>query len=89
MLEQLQSGRLRPDLHKRGFLRGYTDERYTFGRYFAPLEPNRPTDLDSLFAGNDVVLYDRRSDPAEMVNLAAEPGAPRPRGRSTRPSSRR
>lgn len=71
VLEQLQSGRLRPNLHKRGFLRGFTDERYTFGRYFSPLEPNRPADLDALYAANDVVLYDRVDDPSEMVNLAA------------------
>jgi arylsulfatase len=73
VLEQLQSGRLRPDMHKRGFLRGYTDERYTFGRYFSPLDPNRPGDVDALFAHNDVVLYDRLTDPSETMNLAAQP----------------
>jgi arylsulfatase A-like enzyme len=71
VLERLQSGALRPDLTKRGFLRGYTDDRYTFGRYFSPLDPNRPTDLESLFAHNDVVLYDRQEDPDEVTNLAA------------------
>lgn len=73
VMEQLQTGRLRPNLHKRGFLRGYTDARYTFGRYFSPLHPNRPADLDSLFEHNDVVLYDRVTDPHETVNLAAQP----------------
>lgn len=53
------SGELRPDWNERGFLRGYTDERYSFGRYFSLLEPNRPTDLESLLAKNDVVLYAR------------------------------
>ena len=57
---------------KRGFLRGCTDERFTFGRYFSPLEPNRPSDLDQLFDDNDVVLYDRAADPSESVNLASE-----------------
>ncbi len=71
--ERIGSGDLRPDWRKRGFLRGYTDERYTFGRYFSPLEPNRPTDVDALFAANDVVVYDRLSDPSESVNLAADP----------------
>jgi arylsulfatase len=71
--ERLQAGELRPDLHKRGFLRGYTDARYTFGRYFAPLEPNRPGDVDALFAHNDVVLYDRDHDADEVVNLADDP----------------
>jgi arylsulfatase len=71
-LKRLQSGDLRPDFDKRGFLRGYTDERYSFGRYFAPLDPNRPTDLESLLAHNDVVLYDRHDDPGEMTNLALD-----------------
>lgn len=72
--ERILSGELRPDWRKRGFLRGLTDERYTFGRYFSPLEPNRPTDLDALFASNDVVLYDRVADPGETMNLADDPG---------------
>lgn len=70
---RMQDGSLRPDWNKRGFLRGYTDERYTFGRYFSPLEPNRPRDMDQLFARNDVVLYDRAADPHEQVNLAEDP----------------
>ena len=70
---RLQSGELRPDFHKRGFLRGYTDERYSFGRYFSPLEPNRPTGVEDLLTQNDVVLYDRRDDPGEMNNLALDP----------------
>jgi arylsulfatase len=69
---RLMAGDLRPDFRKRGFLRGYTDDRYTFGRYFSPLEPNRPTDYASLMAKNDVVLYDRREDPHEMKNLASD-----------------
>jgi arylsulfatase len=70
---RIASGELRPDWTKRGFLRGYTDQRYTFGRYFSPLEPNRPKHVDDLLAGNDVVLYDRADDPAEITNLAADP----------------
>lgn len=73
VLDRLASGDLRPDWRKRGFLRGYTDERYTFGRYFSPLEPNRPRDVDELLAANDVVLYDRAEDPGERRNLAADP----------------
>lgn len=72
-VEQMMDGRLRPDWTKRGFLRGYTDERYSFGRYFAPLEPNRPGSIEELHARNDVVLYDRVSDPDEVINLAADP----------------
>jgi arylsulfatase len=70
--KRLQSGELRPNFHKRGFLRGYTDERYSFGRYFAPLDPNRPTDFESLVDHNDVVLYDRNDDPGELNNLALD-----------------
>ncbi|MDH6115090.1 arylsulfatase A-like enzyme [Kitasatospora sp. MAP12-15] len=71
--KRIESGALRPDWTKRGFLRGYTDERYTFARYFSPVNPNRPRTVDALFANNDVVLYDRQTDPAEMHNLAADP----------------
>lgn len=70
---RIQSGELRPDWSHRGFLRGYTDERYSFGRYFSPMAPNRPGDVDALFAANDVVLYDRSTDPGEVVNLASDP----------------
>ena len=73
MGQRIKSGDLRPDWTKRGFLRGYTDDRYTFGRYFAPLKPNRPEGVDDLFADNDVVLYDRETDGAEMTNLATDP----------------
>ncbi|MGW6416011.1 sulfatase-like hydrolase/transferase [Streptomyces sp. NPDC055055] len=71
--ERVAAGELRPDWNKRGFLRGYSDTRYTFGRYFSPLNPNRPASTEVLLAENDVVLYDREQDPAEMRNLAADP----------------
>ncbi|MBF9068057.1 sulfatase-like hydrolase/transferase [Streptacidiphilus fuscans] len=71
--KRIASGDLRPDWDKRGFLRGYTDRRYTFGRYFSPLRPNRPSDTEALLADNDVVLYDRQQDPAELHNLALDP----------------
>ena len=71
--QRVQAGSLRPDWNKRGFLRGYTDHRYTLGRYFSPLEPNRPRTIERLLADNDVVLYDRETDPNEQVNLAADP----------------
>lgn len=71
--DRILSGELRPDWTKRGFLRGFSDDRYTFGRYFSPLEPNRPKNVDELFADNDVVLYDRAADPTESVNLATDP----------------
>jgi arylsulfatase len=72
-IERAMSGELRPSWDKRGFLRGWTDERYSFGRYFSPIDPNRPRTLDDLYARNDVVLYDRETDPDEVVNLATDP----------------
>jgi arylsulfatase A-like enzyme len=73
VVQRIASGDLRPDWRKRGFLRAYSDQRFTFARYFSPLEPNRPRDLDALFAHNDVLLYDRTSDPGEMINRAMDP----------------
>ncbi|MFE6746122.1 sulfatase-like hydrolase/transferase [Kitasatospora purpeofusca] len=70
---RVAAGELRPDWTKRGFLRACSDERYTFGRYFSPLNPNRPADTDALLADNDIVLHDRQEDPAELRNLAADP----------------
>ena len=71
--QRVQDGSLRPDWDKRGFLRGWTDHRYTLGRYFSPLAPNRPRTVERLLADNDVVLYDRRTDPHEQTNLAHDP----------------
>jgi hypothetical protein len=48
------------------------EERYSFGRYFSPLHPNRPTDNESLVGDNDVALYDRLEDPGEVHNLALD-----------------
>jgi len=45
----------------------------TFGRDLSPLAPNRPRTVDEHCAVNDVVLFDRDVDPAEMTNLAASP----------------
>jgi len=65
----------RPDLKKRGTVRTVFDGRYTFSRYFSPIEHHRPADLDELYAYNDLELYDRVNDPAEVTNLAADRGA--------------
>jgi arylsulfatase A-like enzyme len=73
VVDRILSGDLRPDWRNRGFLRAFSDQRFTFARYFSPLEPNRPRDLDALFAHNDVLLYDRAADPGELSNLATDP----------------
>jgi arylsulfatase len=65
----------KPDLTKRGSLRMVFDGRHKFTRYFAPLERHRPTTIEEIRRRNDVELFDLASDPGEMRNLAARPGA--------------
>jgi arylsulfatase len=65
----------KPDLRKRGSLRMVFDGRYKFTRYFSPLERNRPATLDEIYKMNDPELFDLKSDPREMKNLAASKGA--------------
>src|SRR5262249_49339645 len=49
-----KAGTLRPDLTKRGAIRGVYDGRYRFARYFSPRQHNRPTSVEALFKLNDV-----------------------------------
>src|SRR5262249_51463297 len=65
-----QEGTMRPDLTKRGAIRGVYDGRYRFARYFSPKQHNRPTSVEALFKLNDVELYDVERDPLELDNLA-------------------
>jgi arylsulfatase len=67
-----KEGTLRPDLTKRGAIRGVYDGRYRFARYFSPRQHNRPASVEALFKLNDVELYDVERDPLEVDNLAAD-----------------
>ncbi len=67
-----QAGTMRPDLSKRGAIRGVFDGRYRFARYFSPKQHNRPTSVEALFKLNDVELYDVERDPLERDNLAVD-----------------
>lgn len=64
---------IRVDLNKKGYLRGIITEDYKFGRYFSPLNFNTPTDIESLYADNEVEMYLMGSD--ETENLAWPMGA--------------
>jgi arylsulfatase len=74
-LEKMASGEIKPDWTRRSFLRGICDDRYSLGRYFSPLEYNRPANVEELFEHNDVELYDRDVDPDEVDNLAHDPSS--------------
>lgn len=60
----------KPNMNKRGSLRTVFDGRHKFTRYFAPVDRNSPKNLDELYQWNDVELFDLKSDPSEMKNLA-------------------
>lgn len=61
-----------PDFRLRGAIRSVSDGRYRFSRYFSLMNFNQPTTLETLFANNDVELYDLAADPGEMHNLATQ-----------------
>jgi arylsulfatase A-like enzyme len=66
MLDEIGS----PDMEKREVFRGIFDGRYKLVRYFGLGHYHLPQSVEELLASNDVALYDLRSDPEEMNNLA-------------------
>ena len=72
LMAAAKDGALRPDLSKRGAIRGVYDGRYRFARYFSPRQHNRPASAEALFQLNDVELFDVERDPLERNNLALD-----------------
>jgi len=62
----------RPDMKKRGSVRTAFDGRYKFSRYFSPIDRNAPKTIDELYRWNDVELFDLKTDPGEIKNLAVD-----------------
>ncbi len=60
------------DLNKRGFVAFTYDGRYKLGRFYAPNDFNTPETMEQLFKHNDVQMFDLKSDPEEMRNLAVD-----------------
>jgi len=56
----------------RPLLRGMTDGRYKFARYFASGDYHVPRTWEELLARNDLELYDLQNDPLEQDNLARD-----------------
>jgi arylsulfatase len=71
-MEEMKKVGYKPDLKKRGSVRAAFDGRYKFTRYFAPVDRNRPKNLDELYKVNDVELFDLQTNPAETTNLAVD-----------------
>jgi len=63
-----------PKYAEKMFYRSVFNGRYKFTRHFSAKEHHLPQDMETLMAHNDVELFDLRTDPDELYNLARKPG---------------
>jgi arylsulfatase A-like enzyme len=70
--ESMAKSGFQPDLKKRGSVRTVFDGRYKLSRYFAPVDRNKPGNIDDLYKANDVELFDLQTDKLETKNLASD-----------------
>ena len=59
-----------PETRKRSNIRTVYDGHYKYSRYFNSRQHHRPTTLEQVLKFNDVELFDLKTDPHEMHNLA-------------------
>lgn len=64
---------VRPDMSRRGFISFVFDGRYKYARYYAPDDFNTPKTLEEILAHNELELFDLKTDPEEVTNLAVDP----------------
>ena len=63
---------VRPDMSRRGFISFVFDGRYKYARYYAPDDFNTPKTLEEILAHNELELFDLKTDPEEVTNLAVD-----------------
>jgi arylsulfatase A-like enzyme len=73
----INNGMFFPSLDNPGLFRGVYDGRYKFARYFKPAQHHKPRDFETLVKYNELELFDTKTDPNELNNLALKPEAVR------------
>jgi arylsulfatase len=60
-------------MSRRGFISFVFDGRYKYARYYAPDAFNTPKTLEEILDHNELELFDLKTDPEEVTNLAVDP----------------
>jgi arylsulfatase len=63
---------VKPDMSRRGFINFVFDGRYKYARYYAPDDFNTPKTMEEILANNELELFDLKTDPEEVTNLAVD-----------------